>query len=268
MDMFAGAACTAVRELFERAPDQAAPGQVVRVSSGSVGVLVEAQRLVVLDARPGPDSLPCSVLTPTLATASPGCPVRLGDGVELSSTGLRAARWSVQLVRWWEPAQVKASTPGPRRAPTWQSPAVLEPAVTATLRRAARALGAGDVAAAVAHTLRVLGRGPGSTPAADDAVAGLLLAARAWSRPRGVQTVEATGQRISAHAPARTTALSAELLRHAGRGIATRTVVRAVLHSGPENRARGVGLGATSGAALLGGLDHADAEYASTRAAA
>jgi hypothetical protein len=84
---------------------------------------------------------------------------------------------------------------------------------------------AGDEDAAVAAAQRLLGRGPGLTPAGDDVLAGLLAttvtlapAVRGGTRSGLVATARATGDRIADLARDATTAVSAALLHHASRG--------------------------------------------------
>jgi hypothetical protein len=119
----------------------------------------------------------------------------------------------------------------------------------------AELLGHQDFSVAAA---RLLGRGPGLTPAGDDVLAGFLVGAVAFG-------VDAAGLRdaIAVQAPAGTTALSAALLWHAARGecIDELAALAAVLtgeRSGPELAehviARLVSVGHSSGAALALGL--------------
>src|SRR4051794_23831001 len=106
MAMSAGAPCTALRDVFEPACPAPSRGRVVHVCDRSVAIRVGSGRLVVLDARPGPDSLPCSVLTPASRLPDGSGAAGVGERVELSAAGLRAAGWAVRLVRWWSPACV------------------------------------------------------------------------------------------------------------------------------------------------------------------
>jgi hypothetical protein len=100
----------------------------------------------------------------------------------------------------------------------------------------------------------VLGLGAGLTPSADDAVAGLLLAARSWCVDLG-PTVSAVGAQLAPDLARRTTAVSAGLLRHAAEGRGAPEVVRAVDHltgrhdpsGGPEAISRLLALGHSSG---------------------
>jgi hypothetical protein len=107
----------------------------------------------------------------------------------------------------------------------------------------------------------LLGLGPGSTPAGDDLLAGLLFALRCVE-PAGASGTVAYGRTVTARARDRTTVLSAALLAQAARGRAT-APVRACL---ADLTAAGTGewppasvesvleVGHTSGPATLAGL--------------
>lgn len=102
--------------------------------------------------------------------------------------------------------------------------------------------------------LELIGRGPGLTPSGDDVLAGLLLGARAF----GVR-LDRLAAAVDLHADARTTALSARLLRHAIDGECVPEVAT-LLAALPAGCAAGpavdavVRLGHTSGAALAHGI--------------
>lgn len=113
----------------------------------------------------------------------------------------------------------------------------------------------------------LLGRGPGLTPSGDDVLAGYLFAAKAFGLEVG--RVDAA---VAARAPQATGAVSAQLLRHAGRGEAIGEVVALVdaltdpLTEGPRHYAAAaldrlaaltaalLRVGHTSGAALARGV--------------
>lgn len=120
--------------------------------------------------------------------------------------------------------------------------------------RIARLANAADPAAQVAAVVGLLGRGPGLTPSGDDVVAGFLLGARAF----GVSATGATGV-VAELAGSATTALSAQLLRHAARGecvAQVATVVAALTGCRAPDDAvdQLLAVGHTSGAALAAGL--------------
>jgi hypothetical protein len=85
-------------------------------------------------------------------------------------------------------------------------------------------------------------------------VAGLLLAARALATPGALSGVEDVGAAVAAAAPARTTLLSAELLRAAAVGFAAPVLVHHLTTPTADSRAAVEGLGATSGRATLEGV--------------
>jgi hypothetical protein len=172
---------------------------------GAPGVLA----LLVHDAV----RLPCALVLPT--TRAELSVESLGPAVGTPTVGDGALAWIgpaglvvVRAVREWAPARVRggavvATTLAAMRAGL-PAPAALgiDDEVVPMLTS--------DPAAAVA---RLLGRGPGLTPAGDDVLAGFLVGARAF----GLVGTE-VGAAIAALAPARTTALSAALLWHAARG--------------------------------------------------
>jgi hypothetical protein len=106
----------------------------------------------------------------------------------------------------------------------------LPSAVRPALAAAARAIDQRQATEAAAALRPVLGLGSGLTPSADDAVAGLLLAARSWYGADIAATVSGVGELLAGDLSTRTTAVSAGLLRHAAQGRGAPQVVRAVEH--------------------------------------
>jgi len=169
--------------------------------------------------------VPCAVMlgagTPVPAALHPGASAWVGDG---------AVGWAggqVRVRRWWAAATVGTGSWSPRRTQQLAERLRdhhLPPGVAPVLHAAARCLQDGDGAAAGNHLVTVLGLGPGLTPSADDAVAGLLLAARAAAGA----VADLPGALVARAAPARTTAVSAALLAHAAAGRAAPQVVGAV----------------------------------------
>ncbi len=114
----------------------------------------------------------------------------------------------------------------------------------------------------------LLGRGPGLTPSGDDVLAGYLLAAGAF----GLE-IEQVRRAAAERAPQATSALSAQLLRHAARGEAVRELIdlaAALTHPDAALSvvtARLLQVGHTSGAALAWGVllagEHAARRYSS-----
>ncbi|HET8614742.1 MAG TPA: DUF2877 domain-containing protein [Actinomycetales bacterium] len=222
------------------------------VGAGPVAVYLRAEpsragddaALVALVTRQAV-RVPCAVVVadaePLPFTLAPGRRLQVGDGSITWDAGV------LTVVRWW-PAATVTGTPGrtdlrrdptaprdglPRRLAALRlavGPHVLPEGVPTALERAAEATDRRDAATAAAALRPVLGLGSGLTPSADDAVAGLLLAARSWSGAGLSATVAELGARLAAGLAARTTAVSAGLLRHAAEGRGAPEVVRAVEH--------------------------------------
>jgi hypothetical protein len=204
--------------------------------------------------------VPCAIV---LAHGSAALP-ELAPGAR-AQVGENQVRWdagTLSVVRWWSAAAVTAGPStcdrtalGRRVAAArlqlggHRLPAPVAPALT----RAAAAIERRDPVRAADAVRPVLGLGAGLTPAADDAVAGLLLAARCWTSELG-PTVSAVGALLTPDLSGRTTAVSAGLLRHAAEGRGAPEVVHAVEHltgrrrpGGPEVLARLLALGHSSG---------------------
>ncbi|MBM9476727.1 DUF2877 domain-containing protein [Nakamurella flavida] len=192
--------------------------------------------------------VPVAAVPAMFAHAVPGVPVSVGEGrVTLPGMSLRAAR-----------AVPSRVPPGP-----------VDPDAVALLARIStrRPPGAGgpagvrrvlDEADPAPAVLELLGLGPGLTPAGDDLLAGLLCGL--WATGRTLEA-ERIGAVVGALAPARTTALSADLLHQAARGHAGDAVLAVVAAvraaSGPRLHdavAALLDIGHTSGADLLAGL--------------
>ncbi len=261
MSFVPGAASTAVRDLLAAPRDAPVRAVVRHVGADRVG-LQAGSRLLVVDRTAGVTTLPCTVVAPLLQPTLLGAPGRV---VQLDVDGVHGAEQQVRITRWWDPPRVRPRVHPRRRsaAPLVASlvgtappsgPGRLDDDVRAALADAADALLAGAAQHAAAALVAVLGRGAGSTPQADDAVAGLLLAAR-HDLPARERAVDRTGRLVAAAARTRTTALSAELLRLAAGGLAAAAVVDAITGPSSTTRAKLLGLGATSGAATAAGID-------------
>lgn len=142
------------------------------------------------------------------------------------------------------------------------------PGAEAALHAAARALAAADRPAALAAARRLVGLGPGLTPSGDDALAGLEAALHALAHPLAGFLAGALDD-----LEARTTTVSAAILRHAARGEFTERVHELVAgllgddDAAPATAlARASAWGATSGsdgvAGVLAGLDAATGDAA------
>jgi hypothetical protein len=162
--------------------------------------------------------LPCGLLLsttsaelPLTALAPPGSAGFVaGDGA-VSWTG-PAGPVQVRAVREWAPARAARGTVAASALAAVQSELAASgcgPDIDPELF--AQAADDGGGRAAVAQ--RLLGRGPGLTPAGDDVLAGFLIGTAAF----GLDAAPLR-ETIAVLAPARTTALSAALLWHAARG--------------------------------------------------
>jgi hypothetical protein len=183
--------------------------------------------------------VPCAVVVADTAalpaTLAPGARAWVGDGRVGWDGGLLA------VVRWWPAATVTVGAEStaerldglPRRLAALRlalGPHELPVGVPPALQAAADAIDGRDAVAATAALRPVLGLGAGLTPSADDAVAGLLLAARSWCGGDVAAAVTEVGARLTLGLDDRTTAVSAGLLRHAAEGRGAPEVVRAVEH--------------------------------------
>ncbi len=193
-------------------------------------------------------------------------PVVVGDG------GIQLGRARVTVGRWWDPVPRLPAVTDPSalgRAvdamrsllPAWPDPD--EPAagqLQAGREALASALAGGWTVDEAAD--RLVGLGPGLTPAGDDllagAVAGMVIFGRALGRRSALvlaeQVTVAAGDRA-----ARTTVLAADLLRHAGTGAVAEpvaTVCGALTGQRPLESAleRALTVGHTSGRDLAEGL--------------
>lgn len=220
-----GAASTAVRELLT---GPAVTGRVVAVFPAGAYADV-AGRLVAVEAR-GALRLPCAVVLAEPAAARPVAAVRPGDPVLAGAGVLRLGLLTVRVGRWWAPSRPRGAAP----------------------RRAAV-----DGTAWEPLVLRLLGLGPGLTPAGDDVLAGLLLGLAARHDLR-----DPLAAAVLRHAPARTTWLSARLLALAADGLAAPAAVAvadALAGHGDDAALTGalprlLATGHTSGPAMAQGL--------------
>ena len=226
MSSVPGAASTGVRDLLAGPP---VSGRVVAVFPGCAYADLGG-RLVALEATGGL-RLPCAVVLAREASRGPLAGLRPGDPAEGGGGWLTLGGLRVQAVRWWAPVRPRGYRPRDPHAgttPGWDALAG-----------------------------RLLGLGPGLTPAGDDVLAGLLvgLAPRPGLR-------DALAAAVVRQAPARTTWLSAQLLRLAADGMAAPAAVAvadALAGHGPDTALPGalaalLAVGHTSGPALAQGL--------------
>lgn len=177
--------------------------------------------------------VPCAlVLGPTLHLS----PMAVGEPGQVGGGQLVLAGRTVRVARWWRPAS-------PRRV-------AVRPADLAAVDDP----GMGD------GVEELLGRGPGLTPLGDDVLAGRLVALTVLDPPAARRLARV----VDALAPARTTSVSAALLRHAGRGECIPELA-ALLDGAPGALAALLRVGHTSGAGLAWGV--ATALHAAPRVA-
>jgi hypothetical protein len=209
--------------------------------------------------------LPCSVVLAAdpavagLRGITPDDDVVVEDGRVRWVSGRRPV--TVVAAREWAPARARRGRPRAHRLAELERSLIgvdigVDPAWTTPLRDGVESSVAG-----------LLGRGPGLTPAGDDVLTGYLLAARAFGAdPRAVRA------EVARLAASRTTALSAQLLRHALAGTCApevAAVLDAIGGSGSlaEPLAALFAVGHTSGAALAYGIWLAAAVPAATMCA-
>ncbi|MFL6137121.1 MAG: DUF2877 domain-containing protein [Frankiaceae bacterium] len=230
-----GAASVAIRDLLTGPPRAAIVGGVTPHAC-----YVEAGDALVAVTLGTASRMPCAVRLPPGAPP-PGSWARAGEAAVVGAGAVTLPRRVVAVRRWWSP--VPALPPvDPAALAGWRSAVAAEAATAGRGGRGttaggagtaggvadpavaglAAALLAGDPAAAAGAVGALLGRGPGSTPAGDDVVAGALVTLRLLGAvlPGGGQpaVLTAVAERTVALAPARTTRLSAALLRHAAAG--------------------------------------------------
>jgi hypothetical protein len=242
----AGAASSAVRDLVRGPPRS---GRLVARFPRCAYVDVDG-RLVAVEAADGL-RLPCAVTLAVPARQRPLAGLAPGDTVTAGDRRLVVGDLVIEVGRWWAPARPRDAV-----APVPSSVGAQVGAPEPGWDR---------------FVLGLLGLGPGLTPTGDDLLAGLLVGLSA--RPDLRDPLAATVQR---HAPARTTWLSAELLRLAAAGLAAPAVVAVADalagHGGddalPDAMPALLAVGHTSGRALAQGLLLAARTASRTHAAA
>lgn len=201
--------------------------------------------------------LPCGLVLPT---SSAECPLtRLGGRPLVGSAAVRIGEWSARISRVVSARAPTGLTPNHRASEhAWHrlngiEIAELQPGLLDDLLRD---LGCPRVAADLVD--RLLGVGPGLTPAGDDVLAGLLVGAASFglaADPLRAEVIDA--------APRRTTDLSAALLRCACRGESIPQLNAMIValagdttHGGPLDDAMAelIRVGHTSGGALATGV--------------
>jgi hypothetical protein len=269
--MYAAAVSRALRPVLA---GPARPAELLGLSRGALYLSTAAQPGVLVVLCHDAARLPCGLVLPATSAELPltslvsrSAGFAVGDGAVswMGPDGLVVLR----AVREWAPPR-----PGPGRVAASALAAVRPVLADAVLADAGPAgsdpgidsqvlAGLADAArdydASAAVAAHLLGRGPGLTPSGDDVLTGFLVGAAAFGLD-----VAALREVIEVLAPARTTALSAALLWHAGRGecIDELATVAGLLCSpelGESGQAaaavsRLLSVGHTSGAALALGL--------------
>jgi hypothetical protein len=200
-----GAASTAVRDLLTAPPVAA---RVVGVHPSCMYV-VTGDELVALESADAL-GLPCSVRLGVDRSAAPFAGVRLGDTALVGGGTVIAGRLTVTVGRWWAPRQPRRPLRSHDDARTPSRADVLTELLA----------GRPCPVPADRPVDELLGLGPGLTPAGDDVLAGLLIALRHHDAPG-----RPIADEVTRLAHARTTTLSAALLRHAAAGLALPAVV-------------------------------------------
>ena len=207
-------------------PVRASTGRVHSVFARACNVEFEHGLVTVAIApiSPGPTTL---VLDPASATDLRTL-FRAGESIEWGEGSARSARVTLDFAqaRRWQPARTRRALPLARVA------ANLDAAATAVRRRNGGEISSDRLRAALAGacragnglrasrlTHRMLGLGPGSTPAGDDFLVGLCagLDARFGRNPQQQRVRDRIAATVCANL-SRTTALSAHQLRLAAAG--------------------------------------------------
>jgi len=215
-------------------------GRVLAVFPAALYVRLDDPSATVLAvvARDG-IRLPNALLVAAAGTDHPFAGHRAGEPAGVDHGVLQVGAVGYRAVRWWTPRRLAGRADpqvvaGRREALRRRLDTVppLEPPVAAAADGLQRALAERDEYSARLAADGLVGLGAGSTPAGDDVLAGVLVACSQLSGLLGTAAVEHLARRLGAHvrqrAAARTTALSATLLRHAARGDAAEPVVGVV----------------------------------------
>jgi hypothetical protein len=234
-------------------------GHVIGSSAYAVWVSVGSE-VVVVSARDA-IRLPNGVAIGAPASDQPFGRVGPGDDVVFEGRRITMPGLVVEIVRHWSPSP--------------SVPAISAPALTGRVRglpSEVPGVDSGPVMAALLHrsaaelleaARRMLGRGPGLTPESDDVLAGALASVRilapACGQAGAAAPLEESEGRLVALAKARTTALSATLIRHAIHGELAEPAaafVRALAGRGDVRAAhfRLSAVGHSSGPALAAGM--------------
>jgi hypothetical protein len=257
-----GAVSASVRDELMRTPR---PAECLGVSAGALYLLTRSGAVLAVVTHDAV-RLPCAVVLTTTSAERPLTSTfdrdfgqfTVGSG-HIACTLRRAANdprapTVIGVARAWRTPRVSVSDrPHPKDVSELR--ARVDEHDLGVDRTAVAALAvANDASSQVCAGMRLLGRGPGLTPSGDDVLAGFLIGRVAWGGSMaGVRRI------VETVAPNRTTALSAQLLRHAIRGECCPQVAAVVNRLGHRRPSDGttddlLALGHTSGPALAWGL--------------
>lgn len=185
---------------------------------------VGGDRVVAVTARDGV-TLPCAVVVPRDTVTDPFGGVAPGSRAWIGDGRLRLGAWTLERGRVFDPRPVVTLPPASlvradlAAARAWLVRHAPQPSPELGARIAGweRACRRGEPAPQRAAAHALLGYGAGLTPSGDDVLAGTLAASELVPGRLSVSLARTAVEVVRA-APARTTTLSAALLRHAVRG--------------------------------------------------
>lgn len=230
------AASSAVRGLLD-GPERA--GRVLAVFGSAVYVHVYADlpgerhpslvALVTADAV----RLPCALVVAAHTADRPFAGLTPDAGAAVGGGSVRVGRTAFRPARWWPPPRARPARDAAalREGVTALERALrgqreqLPPPLFAPAEALERAVADLDADAAGSAARRLVGLGPGLTPAGDDVLAGLLVTLHHCGDGAVRPLVDRLGAAVDGYASERTTSLSAALLRHAASGEAAPELV-------------------------------------------
>ena len=249
-------ASTAIEDILRGTP---LPATVLGTSSHAAWLLA-GDRVVVVTTRDA-TRLPNGVEIAEAGGSRPFDPIRHGSHAVIGSDRIRIGHFEIDVVRWWDPRPVLAPvTREVARAALRGLPSTVYGVDHCVI---GHALATRSPIGLIEAVGRLLGRGPGLTPEADDYVAGALAATRivgeAMDRRESIEMLDAAAPTIRSVADDRTTTFSAALVGHAVRGqvaAPASALLRAIAGRGDVATAhrKVLEIGHTSGPALAAGM--------------
>lgn len=212
----AGVASMALASVLRR---PARPARII--GAFPAAIYLDAGDLVVAVVTRDAVRLANAVVIPMPSTEAPFSQFGASTVSNLGQGSVTIGSLCVRATRWWDPAvRLGAVDPPTVRAQVAELGSLLagearQPAVAipAGLVDACRAH---DLPAAVSYARALVGLGPGLTPSGDDLLSGMLAALRVFGGDTAF--ADAAGAAVAALATARTTSISATLLRLACAG--------------------------------------------------